>query len=173
MIRLFTFIVFFICFISTSVLSHTIDLSDQLQSIQSKLEALNSSDETIQKKNLKEIYLKSQQVLLDHQTYLTKTQHYSEQLANFPQQLENLEQQKNNVNLAQPNLSELKQLALSEMVQRNIETQAKLSEYQNQQQKILSEITTLREQTVTNRNELAAANSARNAESAELLLSLI
>ncbi|MBK7364702.1 MAG: mechanosensitive ion channel [Nitrosomonas sp.] len=169
MIRLFTFIVFFICFISTSVLSHTIDLSDQLQSIQSKLEALNSSDETIQKKNLKEIYLKSQQVLLDHQTYLTKTQHYSEQLANFPQQLENLEQQKNNVNLAQPNLSELKQLALSEMVQRNIETQAKLSEYQNQQQKILSEITTLREQTVTNRNELAAANSARNAESAELL----
>lgn len=116
-------------------MGQTIDLNDQLQSIQTKLEALNSSDETVQKKSLKEIFLKTQQVLLDHQSYLAKTQYYTEQLAQFPQQLENLEQQKTNVNSTQPNFFELKQLTLSEMAQRNIETQAKLSEFQNQQQK--------------------------------------
>lgn len=172
MIRLLSIVVFFICFIATSVLGQAIDLNDQLQSIQTKLEALNSSDETVQKKNLKEILLKTQQVLLDHQSYLTKTQYYTEQLAQFPQQLESLEQQKNNVNSTQPNFFEMKQLTLSEMAQRNIETQAKLSEYQNQQQKILSELATLREQVVTNRNELAAANSTRNIESAKIFAEL-
>lgn len=172
MIRLLSIIVFFICFIATSVLGQAVNLNDQLQSIQTKLEALNSSDnsssnETVQKINLKEIYLKTKQVLLDHQGYLAKTQYYTEQLASFPQQLENLEQQKNNVNSTQSNFSELKQLTLSEMSQRNIETKAKLLEYQNQQQKILSELATLREQVVTNRNELAATNSTRNVEPAK------
>ena len=172
MIRLFSIIVFFSCFIAIPVLSQSIDLNDQLQSIQSKLETLNSSDETVQKKNLKEIYLKTQQVLHDHQSHLDKTQRYTEQLANFSQQLKNIEHQKSNINSTQPNFLDLMQLSLSDLEQRNIETQAKLSEYQNQQQKILSEIAVLQDQIATNRNELAAANSARNTESTELFSEL-
>ena len=168
MIRLVSIVLFFSCFVVTLVSSQPIDLNDQLQSIQTKLEALNSSEETVQKKNLKEIYLKTQQVLLDHQSYLDKTQRYTEQLAHFSQQLQELEHQKSNINLIQPNFSDLMLLSLSEMEQRNIETQAKLSEYQNQQQKILSEIATLREQVATNRDELTAANGARNDESIEV-----
>ncbi|CAE6486417.1 Potassium efflux system protein [Nitrosomonas nitrosa] len=135
--------------------------ASQLQSIQSKLETVSSGDETPQKKKLKEIYLNTQQVLLDHQEYLDKTQLYTEQLKKYPQQLEALRKQKSKTTSAQIDTAQLAKLSLPEMEQRYVTVQAKLSELQNQQQKLISEIVTLRQRAIKIREELVTTINAR------------
>ncbi|MCO6427040.1 mechanosensitive ion channel domain-containing protein [Nitrosomonas communis] len=137
------------------------ELAHQLKTIQSKLDTLSNGEETPQKKKLKEIYLNTQQVLLDHQEYLNKTQLYSQQLEKYPQQLETLRKQKGKTKPATAEITELADLPLGEMEQRHVTAQAKLSELQNQQQKLASEIANLRQRTIVIREELVAARNAR------------
>lgn len=171
MFKLFSIIFFIFCNVITVEYSQANELAKQLQSIQAKLETLNNGEETPQKKKLKEIYLDTQQVLLDHQEYLNKTQHYSQLLKKYPQQLEILRKQKDKASFSPDmDVTELAGLSLEEMEQRYVTIQAKLSELQNQQQKLINEIATFRQRTIKIREELDAANNARKVSAEKIPL---
>ncbi|MDV6344102.1 mechanosensitive ion channel domain-containing protein [Nitrosomonas sp. Is37] len=161
MIKLLSIIFFLFWIVTGAEYTQADEFANQLQVIQAKLETLNSGEETPQKKELKEIYLNTQQVLLDHQEYLKKTQLYSQQLKEYPQQLETFKKQKDKTISTPTNVTELTGLSLSEMEQQRVITQAKLSELQNQQQKLTSEIGTLRQRAIKIQEELDATSKVR------------
>lgn len=163
MIKLLSIMIFLFWIITGAEHSQADELANQLQVIQTKLETLNNGEETPQKKQLKEIYLDTQQVLLDHQEYLNKTQLYLQQLKEYPQQLETLRKQKDKAIPSPIDATELAGLSLSELEQRQVTAQAKLSELQNQRQKLTSEIEMLRQRAIKIREELDATNKARGA----------
>jgi potassium efflux system protein len=163
MIKLLSIIFFLFWIVTGTEYSQAKEHASQLQVIQTKLDTLNNGEETPQKKKLKEIYLNTQQVLLDHQEYLNKTQFYSQQLNKYPQQLETLRKQKNKAVPTTADVAEFTGLSLSEMEQRYVTIQVKLSELQNQQQKLISEIAILRQRAINISEELVATNNARKA----------
>lgn len=163
MIKLFSIFSFLFVILVGIGYSQASELTHQLQAIQAKLETVSGGEETPQKKKLKEIYHNTQQILLDHQEYLNRTQLYSQQLEKYPQQLETLRKQKNKPASAVTSITDLADSSLSEIEQRYVNTQAKLSELQNQQQKQTSEITTLRQRTINIQEELVATSNARKA----------
>lgn len=163
MIKLFSIFSFLFGIVAGIGYSQASELTHQLQAIQAKLETVSGGEETPQKKKLKEIYLNTQQVLLDHQEYLNRTQLYSQQLEKYPQQLEILRKQKDKPVSAVTSAADLADSSLSEIEQRYVNTQAKLSELQNQQQKLTSEIATLRQRTIKIQEELVATSNARKA----------
>ncbi len=140
---------------------HADELDEQLQAIQTKLDGLGNSEETPQKKRLREIFNDHRQVLLDHQEYLKKTANYSQQLEKYPQQLEKLKKSEALSDADTVSPDELAKLSLSELERRHVATQANLSELQNQQQKLAAEITKLRQRTATIREEQVSINTSR------------
>lgn len=153
-------IVFTVLVVMSMGSSHASELDEELQTIQAKLESLNKGEETPQKKRLREIFNDHQQVLLDHQEYLKKTANYSQQLEKYPKQLESLKKS------APPTITtvdpeKLTKLSPEELERRYVTTQATLSDLQNQQQKLTTEISKLRQRAVTVREELASINTLR------------
>lgn len=140
---------------------HASELDEELQAIQAKLSVSGNGEETPQKKRLHEIYNNHQQVLLDHQEYLKKTANYSRQLEQYPKQLENLKKSQVPPGIAITTPDKLAKLPPEELEQRHIAAQADLSDLQNQQQKLMAEISKLRQRAVTIREELASINTLR------------
>ncbi|WP_350282466.1 mechanosensitive ion channel domain-containing protein [Nitrosomonas sp.] len=153
-------IVFILLVVISTGPGHASELDEELQAIQAKLESLNKGEETPQKKHLQEIFNDHQQVLLDHQEYLKKTANYSQQLEKYPKQLENLKKSTPPATTAVAP-EKLAKLSSEELERRNITTQANLSDLQNQQQKLIAEISKLRQRAVTVREELASINTLR------------
>ncbi|SFI49484.1 mechanosensitive ion channel domain-containing protein [Nitrosomonas sp. Nm34] len=161
MMKLLAILLFLFWSVTGAEHSQADELANQIRVIQAKIETLNGGEETPQKKQLKEIYLDTQQVLHDHQEYLKRTQLCSQQLKEYPQQLEILRKQKDKAISLTFNATALAGLSLSEMEQQHVITQAKLSELQNQQQKLTSEIGTLRQRTIKIREEIDATSKTR------------
>ncbi len=165
-------IVIFILLVMAGIGSgYTNELDEQLQAIQTKLDALNNGEETPQKKRLREIFNDHQQVLLDHQEYLKKTANYSQQLERYPKQLENLKKNEKVSDTITIDPDALAKLSPGELEQRYVATQADLSDLQNQQQKLAAEIVKLRQRAVSIREELTSIGTLRTSlaeESSEL-----
>ena len=150
-----------VLFLSTNVqFAWADELADELQSIQSKLETLDSGEETAQKKRLKEIYLDSRQILLDHQEYLSKAGLYRQQIKDYPEQLKSIQNLKSKPKPL--DIRQLSRLSLDEMEQRYVIDKAKMLDLQSQQQKLTSDIETLRRRSNTARDDLVQLNNALN-----------
>ncbi|MGR9051336.1 MAG: mechanosensitive ion channel domain-containing protein [Gammaproteobacteria bacterium] len=136
------------------------ELADDLQSLQTKLDALGSGEESPQKKRLKEIYQDSRQILLDHQDYIKQTEDYQRQIREYPEQLKTLQRRKSQVSPL--NIEFLSRLSVEESEQRLVVAKAKLLDLQSQQQKIGADIENLRRKSNTVRDELTKLNDALN-----------
>ncbi len=159
--KLFYFVFFIFLIMSGMSSGIASELGEELQTLQAKLEALGSGEETPQKKRLREIYNDHQQILLDHQEYLKKTATYSEQLEKYPKQLESLKKRETVPATATISQARLEKLTPEEMERHHVAAQADLSDLQNQQQKLAAEINKLRQRAITVREELASINTVR------------
>ncbi|MGR9114786.1 MAG: mechanosensitive ion channel domain-containing protein [Gammaproteobacteria bacterium] len=160
MLPIFRIIILFFFFFLFPQFAWTDELVDALQSVQAKLDTLTGGEETAQKKRLKEIYLDSRQILVDHQEYLAKAALYTQQIKDYPKQLKSKEGLKTKTKPL--DVRNLSRLSLDEMEQRHIIAKAKLLELQSQQQKLTSDIETLRRRSNTVRDELVQINNAFN-----------
>jgi miniconductance mechanosensitive channel len=162
MSRLFCVLAFLFLFVTGGGPGYASELDEQLQAIQSKLDALGNGEETPHKKRLREIYSDHLQALRDHLEYLEKTATYTQQLERYPQQLESLKKKEISSDTTATDAEKLTKLSLDELEQRHVAVRASLSELQNQQQKSASDITRLRQRAVTIREELASTSSLRS-----------
>lgn len=138
-------------------------LDNKLQAMQTKLDALGevNSEETPQKKRLREIFNEHLQTLRDHQEFLDKTAAYSQQLENYPQQIATLKQHQipSETGITSQQLAKL---TLNELERQLVTTQASLSELKNQQQKSISDQTQLRQRIDNIQEELASILNQRS-----------
>lgn len=152
-------ILFFLLFTNAQFV-HADELIDEIQSIQAKLDTLAGGEETVQKKRLKEIYLDSRQILLDYQEYLNKAELFTQQIKDYPERLKLIQVPSGK---AVPlDIRQLSRLSLEQMEQRHILAKARLLELQSQQQKLSSDIETLRRRTNTVRDDLVQIKNALN-----------
>lgn len=139
-------------------------LEDEIQAIQTKLDALSkgTAEETPLKKKLSEIFNEHLQVLREHQDTIKKTDSYSQQLKEYPQQITTLKQHQTP---SAPSITpkQLSKLALDELEQRLVTTQASLLELKNQQQKSLSDQAQLQQRIDSIQEELASTANQRSA----------
>ncbi len=159
--KLFRISVFLLLILLGASHGHAGELDEELQTIQSRIESLGAGEETPQKKRLREIYSDHQQVLRDHQEYLKKTANYSELLEKYPGQLEILKKSEAVPDTSAITAGALTELSPEELERRYTAAQADLSDQQNQQQKLTSEISRLRQRAVTIREEQASINTLR------------
>ena len=153
-------IILFLLFLINVQFAWADELAQELQSLQAKLDMLDSGEETAQKKRLKEIYLDSRQILLDHQEYLRKAELYRQQIKGYPGQLKSIQNLKSKPKPL--DIRHLSRLSLEEMEQQYVIDKAKMLDLQSQQQKLTSDIETLRRRSNTARDDLVQLNNALN-----------